>query len=185
MDGYSLITYCLHNQRFNRILPLIAGIKIFRVAISIAFYHISSSYSQNRLNAAPLPDTNVLLYFLAGDDTLTPIFEEKSLLISIISEMEILGYSELTAQEVKGIRKFFSQYPIININSDIKEKAIKLRRDFNLKLPDSIIAATADSLEIHCLLLIQILKSSPPIISYSTIVDSNFIVSSPSGLNWP
>ena len=93
-----------------------------------------------------LPDTNVILYFLAGDDTLTPIFEEKSLLISIISEMEILGYSELTVEEVKGIRKFFTQYPVININSDIKEKAIKLRRDFNLKLPDSIIAATADSL---------------------------------------
>jgi predicted nucleic acid-binding protein len=95
-----------------------------------------------------LLDTNIVLYFLSGDDTLAPLFEEKNIFISIITEIEILGFHELSETELEDVQGFLSFCSVVNINQDIKEKAAKLRRDHQLKLPDSIIAATAESLGI-------------------------------------
>ena len=94
-----------------------------------------------------LLDTNAVLYLLNGDETLADFLEGKELYISIITELEILSYKKITEVEQLKISEFLGELIIINITNEIKKITIELRKNFNLKLPDSIIAATATSLE--------------------------------------
>lgn len=50
-----------------------------------------------------LLDTNIILYFLSGDETLSSILEENQLYISVISEMELLSFSQLSENELQKI----------------------------------------------------------------------------------
>jgi predicted nucleic acid-binding protein len=90
-----------------------------------------------------LLDTNIVLYFLNGDKTLIPILEDKSLFISFITQLELLSYNELSSEEIESIQLFLNECTIIDININIKNIAIDLRKKYHLKLPDSIIIATA------------------------------------------
>ena len=40
-----------------------------------------------------LLDTNIILYYLSGDEKLGPLLEDSNLYISIITEIELMGYS--------------------------------------------------------------------------------------------
>ena len=71
------------------------------------------------------------------------MLEDKQLYVSFISQIKTLGYKGITAEEEQNIKSFFNLCVIIDINPIIKEYAIKLRKDYALKLPDSIIAATS------------------------------------------
>ncbi len=64
-------------------------------------------------------------------------------IISIITEMELLSYSKLSDKEKSEINALLSNFQIIELGSEIKNLAIELRQKYNLKLPDSIIVATA------------------------------------------
>jgi predicted nucleic acid-binding protein len=63
--------------------------------------------------------------------------------ISFITESELLEYSELSIHEERQIQELLSQLTIIDINNEIKNLAIKLRKTYKLKLPDLIIASSA------------------------------------------
>lgn len=90
-----------------------------------------------------LLDTNTTLYLLGGDQTLSDFLNSKLLYLSIISEIELLGYARLTTKERQIIKKFISESTIIELSQDVKQIAIELRQQYSLKLGDSIIAATA------------------------------------------
>ena len=95
-----------------------------------------------------LLDTNTVLYFLSGDQTVADFIQEKKLFISIITELELLSYKNLTTKEIKVITAFLKEIHIENISQKIKEESIRIRRSSNLKLPDCIIVATSISLQI-------------------------------------
>ena len=95
-----------------------------------------------------LLDTNTVLYFLAGDETISEFIRDKKIYISVISELELLAYNELTQQEIKLIQSFIRDIDIIDISLDIKALSIQLRRQTRLKLPDCIIAATSMVLQL-------------------------------------
>lgn len=63
--------------------------------------------------------------------------------ISVITELELLAYKNITVNDEKIITEFISQYKVININSTIKKDTIRIRKIYQTKLPDSIIIATA------------------------------------------
>jgi predicted nucleic acid-binding protein len=88
-------------------------------------------------------DTNTVLYLLNGDETLAEFLFGKELFLSIISEMELLSFKKISPKEQKVITAFINELQIVNINDDIKAKTIALKKESNLKLPDSIIAASA------------------------------------------
>ena len=90
-----------------------------------------------------LLDTNAILYMLGGDITLSEFLYEKQLYISIITEMELLSYKNITIKEQKIITSFLKELIVININDDIKVNTIELKKKFHLKLPDCIIAGTS------------------------------------------
>ena len=90
-----------------------------------------------------LLDTNIILYLLGGDKTITEFLNEKEGFVSIITEMELIGYPEITAKELSSINSFLNDCFIININEEIKSVYTGLRRKYKIKLGDAIVAATA------------------------------------------
>ncbi|HRI48175.1 MAG TPA: type II toxin-antitoxin system VapC family toxin, partial [Ignavibacteriaceae bacterium] len=98
-----------------------------------------------------LVDTNIILYLLGGDKTIIPILENKNLFISFISELELLSYINLTNKELSVVKNFLSECSILDINSKIKEHAIEIKRKYKLKLPDTIVLATSQYLNIQIL----------------------------------
>jgi len=90
-----------------------------------------------------LLDTNIVLYLLNGDKTLIPLLENKQLIVSFITERELLCYKGIKEKDQLIIKEFLSNCIIIDINNLIKENTIDLRRKYSLKLPDCIIIATS------------------------------------------
>ncbi|HEY2582380.1 MAG TPA: type II toxin-antitoxin system VapC family toxin [Mucilaginibacter sp.] len=90
-----------------------------------------------------LVDTNIILYLLDGSDTLEEILGGKEIYLSFITELELIGYKNITIREEKQIEELLSDCSIIPINNRIKEKYIEIRKKYNLKLADAIIASTA------------------------------------------
>ena len=90
-----------------------------------------------------LVDTNIFLYLMKGNDTLEQLLQGKSIYISFITELELIGFKNITAEEEKQIQNLLSDCTIIPLNDRIKERYIALRKMYHLKLADSIIAATA------------------------------------------
>jgi predicted nucleic acid-binding protein len=101
-------------------------------------------------------DTNIALYHLGG--RLTAPLPSGLYHASIITEMELLSYPNLSKVEEQQIQNFLAPLLIINIDEPIKSMAIALRKQHRLKLPDAIISATAHSL--NALLLTNDLKLS-------------------------
>src|SRR5690606_17757826 len=94
-----------------------------------------------------LLDTNVVLYFLNGDETLAGFFEDKDLYVSVITEMELLSYKGISDEETTHVEGFLSECNIVNIDISVKAEAVRIRRKYGNKLPDSIIAATASVMD--------------------------------------
>ena len=93
-------------------------------------------------------DTNIILYLLQGDKTLTEVLDNKQFYISFITQLELLSFPGLTRKDLKVINELLSECVIIDINSEIKDLTVKYRKNYKLKLPDSIIAATSLYLDI-------------------------------------
>lgn len=88
-------------------------------------------------------DTNIIIYFLEGDETLTTFLNGKIPYISFVTKLELLGHESITQEQEIRIEVFLSEYIIIGLNPDIEREVIRIRKKYRVKLPDSIIMATA------------------------------------------
>lgn len=88
-------------------------------------------------------DTNICIYLLNGDGDLSELLDQQSIFISVITEIELFSAKSLTEQEVKIIKEFVESVNVIDISALVKSKTIEVRKSSKLKLPDSIIAASA------------------------------------------
>ena len=68
---------------------------------------------------------------------------EKDLQVSIVSQIEVLGYHQLKQVEKTFLENFFNAISVIPLNDLVAAKAIELRQRKPISLADSIIAATA------------------------------------------
>ncbi|MEA3361096.1 MAG: type II toxin-antitoxin system VapC family toxin [Thermodesulfobacteriota bacterium] len=91
-----------------------------------------------------LVDTNIIIYYLNGDEIAIDWLREHKdrLSISIIASLEVLSHP-FTEQEDEIVRHFLEAFRLFDLDQSIFEKTIQLRRTHKIKLPDSIIAATA------------------------------------------
>jgi len=95
-----------------------------------------------------LLDTNAVLSYLNaslsenGMHLLSSIIDDE-LMISIITKMEIMGFNFPTAEEEAITDTFINSSIIFDINNDIVNKTIAVRKLKKIKLPDAIIASTA------------------------------------------
>lgn len=86
-----------------------------------------------------LLDTNAIINLFRDERSLKGI----KYFFSIITEFELLSYSTLTANEIIHIKQFCDDDGRVDVNVDIKDSTIHLRRKYNIKLPDAIICGTA------------------------------------------
>ena len=68
---------------------------------------------------------------------------EKDLQVSIVAQIEVLGYHQLKQVEKTFLENFFNAIFVIPLNDLVAAKAIELRQRKPISLADSIIAATA------------------------------------------
>lgn len=96
-------------------------------------------------------DTNIVMYLLGGDTTVSSMLQDTETYVSFITELELLSYHRLSESERTAIEELLSQCTIIDINKEIKQLTIKLRAVHRLKLPDAMIVATAQYLNLPLL----------------------------------
>jgi len=91
-----------------------------------------------------LIDSNIIIYsFQTGFEFLKPLVIDPSNGVSAISRLEIFGFHNIQPDEeiyCSYVFNFLKQIPVDDI---VLNKAIELRRQYKLKLADSIIASTA------------------------------------------
>ena len=93
-------------------------------------------------------DTNAILYYLKDDpdtvSSLRNIFSQNvPLYVSVITELELFAFSNLSAAEEKLIEELLTTVAIISLDFHIARLAALIRRQYRLKVPNSVIAATA------------------------------------------
>jgi predicted nucleic acid-binding protein len=72
-------------------------------------------------------DTNIALYLLGGDKVLSAVLDEKEVFVSVISEMEMLGYPGISPEEILRIKSFLADTSIVELTPEVKNKTIELR----------------------------------------------------------
>ncbi|MFM2397586.1 MAG: hypothetical protein RLZZ144_836 [Pseudomonadota bacterium] len=95
-----------------------------------------------------LLDTNVVIGLLKQHAAAVALIEAhqpdlNQVAISQITRMELLGFPGLSNEEEGRIQAFLQCCLVLPIDQAVEQRAIQLRRTGNCKLPDAIIAATA------------------------------------------
>jgi predicted nucleic acid-binding protein len=105
-------------------------------------------------------DTNILVDYLNGVSTAAREIEHyEAIAISIVTWMEVLAGAN-DAEEQAVIRQFLSDFEIQPLEKAVAERAVKIRHQQKLKLPEAIILATAQ--ELGRILVTRNSKDFPP-----------------------
>ncbi|WP_019866081.1 type II toxin-antitoxin system VapC family toxin [Methylovulum miyakonense] len=105
-----------------------------------------------------LLDTNVIIGMYQKTPAVLALLADKNINInecaySSITKMELLSFPAITESEIASINSLLDRMLYLNISEKIEKLAIAFRRVHKTKLPDSIIAATAQALKIELLTL--------------------------------
>jgi predicted nucleic acid-binding protein len=95
-------------------------------------------------------DTNILIDFLrAVPQARTELQRHRDRAVSIVTWMEVMVGASHDVEAAT--RSFLNGFDIIAVDEKIAERAVSLRRNHRIKLPDAVIWATAQE---HAMLLI-------------------------------
>lgn len=97
-----------------------------------------------------LLDSNIIIYLSKRELPFTFLDKFDKLLISVISYMEVLGFKFRNKEEENFVKELIDLFEVQFIDRNVAEKAIEIRKQNRIKLPDAIIAATA-TMENLCL----------------------------------
>lgn len=94
-------------------------------------------------------DSNILIYFLDGNENVTFIFnryKKEKFFISIVSRLEVLIGSEKQGMSLFDTGRYLDLFENVPLDKGIVEEAVRLSIQFKhkLKFKDLIIAATAN-----------------------------------------
>lgn len=93
-------------------------------------------------------DTNIVIYYAAGDKKVASFLsanQSEEFYLPSITAVEFLSYPLIDARAKALFRLFAGQTTIINLDYYIAELSAEIRKNYNLKLADAVIAATAIS----------------------------------------
>ena len=88
-------------------------------------------------------ETNIILYLLDGNNELALILDEMEIFVSIITDIELLGYHDLSDFEKSKVKLFLSECQIIPLNVEIKNICVEFKQNHKIKTPDTIVAGTS------------------------------------------
>ncbi|MGF1643897.1 MAG: type II toxin-antitoxin system VapC family toxin [Thiotrichales bacterium] len=87
-------------------------------------------------------DTNILIDYLNGiPEARAEIWQFDRPMISPITWMEVLVGASIDEEPV--VRRFLDRFVVVGLDTAVAEKAVAIRREHRLRLPDAIIWATA------------------------------------------
>ena len=94
-----------------------------------------------------LVDTNILIYYFNGSlsslaKRLVSTILKKEFNISVITQMEFLGFSRFNDKDKQKAEEFIAYANILPLSETVVERVIQLKQTNKIKLPDAIIAAT-------------------------------------------
>lgn len=91
-----------------------------------------------------LLESNIVIYAAKPEHkALRQFIREREPLVSVITQIEVLGFHRFEFNEREDLEAFFSRTEIIPLTDDIVEQAIQIRQQRRMGLGDSIIAATS------------------------------------------
>lgn len=93
------------------------------------------------MNRRYLLDTNAIIYLVSA--RLASPLPDGQYSVSIITEIELLSFSGISAEEEQKIRDLLLVLDQVHLTDAVRDETIRLRRKNRLKLPDAIIAASA------------------------------------------
>ena len=94
-------------------------------------------------------DTNIAIYYLqqqlpqSAEIFVDGLLKEQSPVISAITEIELLCWKTSNEKDLEVLHNFINDSLVIELEQEIKLKTAEIRKVHRIKLPDSIIAATA------------------------------------------
>lgn len=94
-------------------------------------------------------DTNTAIYYLQQqfptnvEKLIDNIVQDYKIIISAITEIELYCWKASTENDLKILHEFVEDSTIIELEKEIKFQTAELRKEYKIKLPDAIIAATA------------------------------------------
>ena len=93
-------------------------------------------------------DTNAIIYYLDEEPTVVPLLEpilgqDIAIFVSVVTELELLSHPGLTEEDMATIQQLLTSVVIFPLESRLAQLAGALRRQYHLKTPDSVVAATA------------------------------------------
>lgn len=94
-------------------------------------------------------DTNIAIYYLqnqfsSGAEKFIDSIILKSIpSISVITEIELLSWKSSSKKDTLIIKQFISDSNVFELDQEIKKICADIRKEYGLKLPDAIIAATS------------------------------------------
>jgi predicted nucleic acid-binding protein len=91
------------------------------------------------MNGSYLLDTNVFINAIGRQLHLPSAHYA----YSVITELELLTFPGLPQEEEQTIKAILGQLNRVELGHQVKEETIKIRRSTQMKLPDSIISASA------------------------------------------
>lgn len=93
---------------------------------------------------ASLLDSNIIIYAAKPEhDALRRLIVDTAPAVSAVSYVEVLGYHRLTEQDRQFFEEFFIAAPVLQISTEILERATHLRQQRKIGLGDALIGATA------------------------------------------
>lgn len=93
-----------------------------------------------------LLDTNALVAFFQGNPALSYLNNSIHIGISIITVIEFLSYKQITEKDKNLFQEFLKNTTVIDLRSgdiELLNSIIIIRKTFNIRLPDAIIAASS------------------------------------------
>ena len=101
------------------------------------------------MNQAYLWDTNIAVYYLQqqlppyAGKVMDDIAGNSRICFSVITEIELFSWKSATQFDFDLVNMFVELSFLFELKKDIRKKASELRRQYDLELPDAIVAATA------------------------------------------
>lgn len=96
-----------------------------------------------------LVDTNVFINLAEGKEGIESHLQGREIFVSVITEIELLGYYQISTSEKEYFEALLGECALLELTAGIKKRAITLKQLHRIKLPDAIIAATAQFLKIE------------------------------------
>jgi predicted nucleic acid-binding protein len=80
---------------------------------------------------------------MGGDRSIQQILQGKVIYISFVTELELIGMNLPKVSDLLKVKAILSDAIILPLNELIKDHYRRVRGNYRLKLPDSVIAATS------------------------------------------